>query len=103
MIALRTITAIALPLMLANCGTVGLFGTYDVPESPEVADAEWPRLVDVPEAPAVGEYSTDIPDPAIGTALISDLGSVAQDASTRAAGLSGPVLTEADRRRLGLN
>ena len=103
MTARRALAALVLPLMLANCGTVDLFGQYDLPESAEVSETEWPRLVDVPEAPPIGEYSDAAPDPAIGTALIVDLGSAASDASARAGALSAPVLSEADKRRLGLN
>jgi len=92
--------AILLLLPLAGCGSSGLFRTHDVPESPGVADAPWPRLVDTPSAPPKGAHGAGIPDPAAGAAVTADLGAVAQDAATRAAALSDPVLTEAERRRL---
>ncbi|MEM8792727.1 MAG: hypothetical protein AAGE80_13995 [Pseudomonadota bacterium] len=101
MTGLRTGAVVALLIPLCGCGTVGLFGEYDLPENPEIGQAEWPRLVDVPEAPPRGQYSADAPDPAVGTALLSDLGSVAADAKTRAEQFADPVLSDADRRQLG--
>jgi len=85
---------------LSGCGTVGLFGEYDLPESPEVAAAPWPRLVDVPAAPAVGSYTADVPDPAVGRRTLEELGVEASVASARAEALAGPVLSEADRAAL---
>jgi hypothetical protein len=85
---------------LAGCGSAGLFGTHELPESPGVADAPWPRLVDTPAAPAKGEYAAGVPDPTEGAAALSDLGLAARDAAARAEALAGPVLTEAERRRL---
>lgn len=84
-------------LALAGCGTVDLFGEYDIPESPDVAAAPWPELVDIPEAPPVGTYTQDVPDPAIGVAAQADLGHAATAANSRAAALSGPVISEAER------
>ena len=84
-------------LALSGCGTVELFGKYDVPESPEVASAPWPRLVDTPEAPPVGAYSLAVPDPAQGVVAQSDLAAAAGRANDRAAELSQPVIGEAER------
>lgn len=79
-------------LTLTGCGTVDLFGRYSIPQSPDVADAPWPRLVDVPDAPPVGTYTADVPDPAAGTLLRADLGRVASRAGARADALSAPVI-----------
>ncbi|MEM6933155.1 MAG: hypothetical protein AAF526_06140, partial [Pseudomonadota bacterium] len=86
-----------------GCGTIGLFGTYDVEESAGVSESEWPLLVDVPDAPEVGSYSRAVPDPAIGIALESDLGQVTAAADERAQRLTAPVLTDEDRAELGLD
>ncbi len=85
---------------LAGCAGAGLFGAHPVPESPGIADAPWPRLVDTPEAPAKGTYGPGVPDPAAGVAATVELGLVARDAAERAEVLAEPVLTEAERRRL---
>jgi hypothetical protein len=82
---------------LAGCGTVELFGKYDLPESPEVAAAPWPRLVDTPAVPRVGVYSAAVPDPAEGALAQTDLGAVAAGANARAAELSAPVIGDAER------
>ncbi|HET7408630.1 MAG TPA: hypothetical protein VFJ13_00385 [Paracoccaceae bacterium] len=87
-------------LALAGCGTVGLFGEYDIPESPDVADAPWPKLVDVPEAPPVGVYTEDVPDPGVGIVTQADLGHAASEASARAAALESPVISEAARAEM---
>jgi hypothetical protein len=54
---------------LAGCGGPKLFTAHPVPESPQVADAPWPRLVDTPEAPAKGTFGAGVPDPAVGERL----------------------------------
>lgn len=82
---------------LSGCGTIELFGKYDLPESPEVASAPWPRLVDTPDALPVGVYSPALPDPAEGVMAQSDLGAAAGRATARAAALSQPVIGEAER------
>lgn len=92
---------VALAIGTGGCGTASLFVSYDIPESEEVAAAPWPRLADVPETPAPGVYTDAIPDPAVGVALETDLSGAAAEAEARAARISGPVLTEAERRRLG--
>lgn len=86
--------------VLAGCGTIGLFGTYDLPEGDDVATAPWPRLVDVPETPPAGTYNEVIPDPAIGISVESDLSQIAAEAGSRAAVVNRPVLTDAERARL---
>ncbi len=92
--------AILLLVSLAGCGSAKLFSAHPVAESPGVADTPWPRLVDTPEAPAKGTYGAGVPDPAVGVAVTVELGLAARDAAERAEGLAGPVLTEAERRRL---
>jgi hypothetical protein len=86
--------------MLAGCGTVGLFGTYEAPESEDVAAAPWPRLVDVPEAPPPGTHGPAVPDPAEGRRILEELGLRADLAGAEAARLSAPLLSEAERARL---
>lgn len=94
------LSGILLGLALNGCGTIGLFGTYDLPESEDVSDAEWPRLVNVPAVPDQGTYTDAIPDPAIGIALETDLKQISEGATARAERLSEPVLTDADRAEL---
>lgn len=81
------LAATLLAVALAGCGGKGLFPTYDLPESPDVAEAPWPRLVDTPPAPPVG--SPGVPDPAEGAAVIAELEVEAR-------------ILEEERRRLGL-
>ncbi len=95
---LLCIAASALLALVAGCGSSNLFRSFDLPESPDVAAAPWPRLVDTPAAPPVG--SPGIPDPAIGMAVAADLAEAARAAEARAKELDGPVLSEADRARL---
>jgi hypothetical protein len=85
---------------LAGCGSADLFVDHPASESPGIAEAPWPLLVDTPAAPAKGSFGAGVPDPAVGVAMTVDLGLVARDAAERAEGLAGPVLTEAERRRL---
>jgi hypothetical protein len=92
--------AILLLVSLAGCGSAKLFSAHPVPESPGIAEAPWPRLVDTPEAPAKGSYGAGVPDPAVGVAATVELGLAARDAAERAEALNQPVLTEAERRRL---
>ena len=79
-------------LSLAGCGTSELFGEYAIPESPEVAAAPYPRLVDVPAAPPVGEYTAAVPDPAEGARTLSDLSTTAAVADVLARDAAGPVV-----------
>lgn len=73
---------------LSGCGTVGLFGEYEVAESPDVEAAPYPQLVDVPDAPPVGVYTEAVPDPARGAAAQTDLAAAATVADVRAAALA---------------
>ncbi|MDT8344841.1 MAG: hypothetical protein RQ752_10465 [Thermohalobaculum sp.] len=86
--------------LLSGCGTSELFGTYDLPESPGVADAPWPRLVDTPTPPPAGTFGPGIPDPAQGVAVVSDLSAIAAVSAERAALLGQPVISEEGLRRL---
>lgn len=88
-------------LPLAGCGSADLFRNHAVPESPGVAAAPWPRLVDTPAAPPKGSFAAGVPDPARGAAATVALGLAARDAAARAEALSAPVLSDADLRRLG--
>ena len=82
---------------LAGCGTIGLFGAYDLPEGPHIAAAPWPRLIDTPAAPPVGVYSAAVPDAATAALAERELGAAAAAADARAAALSGPVISDAER------
>ncbi len=92
--------AFLLLVSLTGCDSAKLFDAHTIPESPGVAEAPWPRLVDTPEAPAKGTYGPGVPDPAVGIATTVELGLAARDAAERAETLAEPVLTEAERRRL---
>lgn len=80
--------AVCVVAALSGCGTVGLFGEYDVAESPDVEATPYPRLVDVPDAPPVGVYTEAVPDPARGEAAQTDLAAAATVADVRAAELA---------------
>ena len=84
---------------LAGCDTVGLFRSYPTVEAEGVAAADWPRLVDVPPAPAKGAYSADVPDPAQGYALLTELGGLGGRAETRRTAAAAPVVSEDERAR----
>ena len=84
-------------LALAGCGTVEVFGQYDLKEGPTVADAPWPRLVDTPVTPEKGTYTAAVPDPKSGEARRTELSDAAADAAARAAALSGPVISDDDK------
>lgn len=89
-------------LVLSGCAS-GLgpdLGGYDIPRDPAVAEAPWPQLIDVPDAPPPGTFTAAVPDPARGAATIAALRAEATRMRTRIAELSPPVLTPADRRRL---
>src|SRR5690625_2253845 len=87
-------------LLLTGCGSIALFGKYDIPESPEVAAAPWPRLVDVPEALPAGSFGPSAPDPAIGLATEAALSRASAEARPRAATLSQPVIDPVTRARM---
>ena len=87
-------------LALAGCGTVDLFGQYDLPEDPAVESTPYPRLVDTPTAPAVGEYTAAVPDPERGKAISQQLAAEAAVAELRARELSRPVIEPAERDRM---
>lgn len=94
-------TAAVLLLLLAGCGSAALFRSHKVPESPGVAEAPWPRLVDTPAAPPKGTYTDSVPDPVQGAATTVVLAEEARSSAARAQALSAPVLSDADLRRLG--
>ncbi len=82
----------ALAAGLSSCGSVAIFGEYDIPESPQVAVAPWPKLVDTPAAPPVGTYTAAVPDPAEGVLTQADLGAAGAEANARGAGLAAPIV-----------
>jgi len=86
---------------LAGCDSVRLLNDYRVVESPDMAAQPWPRLVDVPAAPAPGSYSADVPDPAGGGTIAAVLSERAATAAARRERLAAPVLVPAERARLG--
>ena len=87
-------------LALAGCGTVEIFGRYDLPESPAVEATPYPKLVDTPTAPARGEYTAAVPNPADGARNQADLSAQAVVADARARALSGPVISDEERARM---
>ncbi|MEM9782792.1 MAG: hypothetical protein AAF899_09970, partial [Pseudomonadota bacterium] len=80
-----TIATLTFAFSLCACGTTQLFTTYDLPESPEVESAPYPRLVDVPVAPAPGTFTAATPDPVDGAAVIDGLAPLASAQAERAA------------------
>lgn len=87
-------------LSLAGCGTVELFGKYDLPEGPEVEASPYPRLIDTPDAPSAGEYTSATPDPAEGVAIQVDLAAAGQAAAVEAKRLEDPVIPPEERDAL---
>lgn len=91
-------------LLLGGCGLGGGVGPdlggYTLPDNAALADAPWPRLVDVPDAPPPGVYTAEIPDPATGGLIVAELSGDAARMRARAEALSPPVLTPAERARL---
>ena len=94
------VAALAVAGVLTSCGTIEIFGKYDLPEGEGVAEAPWPRLADTPTAPPVGEYSAEVPDPADGTRIHVDMAAAAVAAEAKARALQGPVISEADQARI---
>lgn len=99
-VAIRLGFKLAILLLVVGCGTVELFGQYNLPEGAEVADAPYPRLVDVPQAPEQGTYSAAVPDPIEGARTQADLAAEAVVAERAAEGLAGPVISDAEKARL---
>jgi len=96
-----------LPVLLAALGgctggkTLGpALGGYNIAESRDFETAPWPRLVDIPDAPAPGEYTAAVPDPAPEAAEAARLQAEAARMKARAEALARPVLTAEERRRL---
>ena len=87
-------------LALAGCGTVEVFGRYDLPEDPAVEATPYPRLVDTPVAPAQGEYTAAVPDPTDGARQQTDLSAQAVVANAQARALAQPVISPEERARL---
>lgn len=87
-------------LGLGGCESFRLFNDYTTVESPEVADAPWPRLVDVPDAPEAGSYDASVPDPVEGVAVQSELGARAANNAARLEEARAPVLSEEERAEL---
>ena len=96
----RLAARLAVLMVLAGCGTVELFGRYDLPEGADVEAAPYPRLIDVPTAPQRGTYTAAVPDPAEGARTQADLSAAAAVAENVADDLSGPVISDAEKARL---
>jgi hypothetical protein len=86
------VAAIGVTLALGGCGTVELFGQYDLEEAPGTAEAPYPRLIDTPDAPPVGTYTEAVPDPATGGAILQSLTTEALVSDVRARQLAKPVI-----------
>jgi hypothetical protein len=80
----------------AGCGVGEIFTRIDVPESPGVADAPWPRLVD---APPLETLRAQAPDPAQGGRIVEDLSIEAAASGAEAERLSAPVFDAQTLRR----
>lgn len=90
-------------ITLSGCGAGGvLFGGYDLPESQEVGDAPWPSLADAPEAVGEGVYTSDAPNPVAGLLVVETLTAEAAASAARAEALAAPVVSDAEKRRLGV-
>lgn len=87
---------------MSGCSTASIFSEFDAVEDPAIADTPWPRLVDVPQTPAPGNYTRSIPDPAIGERTQADLSVAAVAAEERGEDLSGPVISEEEQADLVL-
>ncbi|MEL6236036.1 MAG: hypothetical protein AAFR46_16685 [Pseudomonadota bacterium] len=75
-------------------------GGYEIAQSEAVRDADWPRLIEIPEPPAPGRFTAAVPDPAEGAATELRLQAAASRMRARAEALAEPVLSPAERRRL---
>lgn len=84
----------------AGCDSVRLFRGYEFQESASVESTPYPRLVDTPDAPAVGTYTQEVPDPANGVATVVELQSRGAGANAMRAELGEPVIDDATRKRL---
>lgn len=92
--------AAMLVLALAGCEPFRLFNDYETAQSDDVAEAPWPRLVDVPRAPPPGQFGPGVPDPTTGAVLRAALAERARRAAERRTRLEGAVIDEASRRVL---
>ena len=80
-----------LALMTAACGDPEIFDRVAAPESPDVAEAPYPKLADTPPSPPQGVYTAAAPDPANGDATLIELATEASAAESRRNQLAGPV------------
>ncbi|MEM9050334.1 MAG: hypothetical protein AAGC92_16655 [Pseudomonadota bacterium] len=89
--------------LLAGCAgaTFGPdLGGYEIDRSERARTADWPRLIDIPDAPAPGTYTQTAPNPETGAVQQTVLRAEARRLRALAEALAEPVLTEAERRRL---
>ena len=100
MMTAKYIVLAAVILSVAGCGTARLFRTYEFEESASVADTPYPRLADTPDAPQVGTFTREVPDPAVGVATIIELRQRAAATNAERERLSAPVIDDAARARL---
>ena len=88
-------------IALGGCGfdAEALIGADLPPETAAEGEA-WPRLADAPPAPTPGAIEPGAPDPAFGREIQARLATEAAVSAARAEALSGPVIPEAETRRL---
>ena len=90
-------------LALGGCAGAEIgprLGGYDLPRGAVARSADWPRLIDMPEAPPPGTFTQAAPDPATGSAEQARLTAEARRLRARAETLAEPVLSPAERARL---
>lgn len=89
---------LALALILSGCGGGGLFGDYPRVESETAADADFPRLADIP--PDLGSPSNP-PQPAVGAEMVDRLSVEAATLEARRDALAqSPIIDEDFARRV---
>lgn len=94
--AVQGCMAALLALHLGGCGMGASFAPEmlaALPQDEDLDEAPWPRLADQ-------DFSAEGPDPQTGAAIVASLNIAAAAAAARAETLAGPVMTEAEARRL---
>ncbi len=86
------VAALAVAIGLSGCGTVELFGQYELSELPGTEEAPYPRLIDTPSAPPVGTYTPAVPNPERGSDVLERLTTEALVSDVRARDLARPVI-----------
>lgn len=94
----RAVVALQCGVALAGCAIARAeFDALDLPDTPAPEGSEWPRLVD---APSIAGDSGG-PDPAEGQRIAQELTIAAAAGTVRAEQLREPVISPAQRARLG--